>query len=72
MKINASIEKGNDGYYSISTESEIETHGIGGFGESVEIAKNDFMESIEEAKEMVKKVLGYLPIQYESIQIDFK
>lgn len=72
MKINAIIEKGNDGYYSIYTESEIETHGIGGFGESVEVAKKDFMESIEEAKEMVKKEQGSLPLKYELIQIDFK
>ncbi len=52
MNILAIVEKGNDGLYSVYSEQEINGHGFGGYGESVEEAKADFMQSIEEAKAM--------------------
>ena len=61
MKILAIVEKGKDGLYSIYTEAEIASHSFGGFGESVEIAKKDFVESIEEVKEMITAKTGSAP-----------
>ena len=51
MTITAIIEKGADGLYSAYSEQIIGTHGLGGFGETAEKAKDDFMESIREAYE---------------------
>ena len=61
MKVTAIVEKGSDGLYSIYSEQEINNHSFGGYGESVEAAKADFMLSIDEAKEMVKEETGTLP-----------
>jgi hypothetical protein len=49
MKITAIIEKGTDGMYSIRSEQHFDGNYFGGFGESVTIAKEDFIESIQEA-----------------------
>ena len=72
MKVTAVVEKGKDGLYSVYSEQEMGSHTFGGYGESVEIAKEDFMASIEEAKEMVKGETGGIPDEYESVQVSFK
>lgn len=51
MKVLAIIEKGTDGLYSIRTEQSIGNFIPGGFGESVEIAKEDFSECVDQALE---------------------
>lgn len=51
MKIQAIIEKGSDGLYSVRSESKVGNSYFGGFGESVKVAKADFMESMIEAYE---------------------
>jgi hypothetical protein len=48
MRIIAIIEKGSDGMYSVRSEQRIGNHNFGGFGESVAIAKEDFLESVRE------------------------
>lgn len=48
MRIIAIIEKGSDGMYSVRSEQRIGNHYFGGFGESVSIAKEDFLESVRE------------------------
>ena len=48
MRIIAIIEKGSDGMYSVRSEQRIGNHYFGGFGESVAIAKEDFLESVQE------------------------
>lgn len=48
MRIIAIIEKGSDGMYSVRSEQRIGNHYFGGFGESVAIAKEDFLESVRE------------------------
>ena len=50
-KVLAIIEKGTDGMYSVRSEQHFGSNYFGGFGESVSIAKDDFMESIREASE---------------------
>lgn len=72
MKILAIVEKGKDGLHSIYTETEIKDHSFGGFGESVEIAKKDFMESIQEAKEMIAAKTGSVPEEFTDLKIEFK
>lgn len=72
MKVLAIVEKGKDGLYSIYTESEIADHGFGGFGDSVEIAKADFLSSIDEAREMILKEKGVLPIEFDDLKVEFK
>ena len=72
MKILAIVEKGDDGLYSIYTEAEIAGHGFGGFGESVEIAKKDFMESIQEVKEMITTEKGSAPEEFTDLKVEFK
>ena len=72
MKILAIVEKGKDGLYSIYTEAEIAGHSFGGFGESVEIAKKDFMESIQEVKEMITTERGSAPEEFTDIKVEFK
>lgn len=51
MELQAIIEKGKDGLYAVRSEAMIGNSYLGGFGESVEEAKEDFLESILEAIE---------------------
>jgi hypothetical protein len=48
MRITAIIEKGSDGMFSVRSEQKVGNHYFGGFGESVAIAKKDFLESVRE------------------------
>ncbi len=72
MKVTAIVEKGKDGLYSVYSEQEFNNHSFGGYGESVEIAKSDFMQSIEEAKEMTKAETGTSPKELEEVQVTFR
>ena len=49
IEVKAIIEKGKDGQYSVRSDAKIGRSYFGGFGESVEVAKDDFLESIKEA-----------------------
>lgn len=51
MNIDAIIEKGPDGMYSVRSDQHIGNGYFGGFGETVSEAKEDFMESIHEVME---------------------
>jgi hypothetical protein len=68
MRITAIIEKGSDGMFSVRSEQKIGKHYFGGFGESVAIAKEDFLESvrevIEEAREEGIKVPDTFQVTY--------
>lgn len=55
MKVVAIIEKGSDGLYSIRTEQLIGSVLPGGYGESVEDAKEDFIDCISQAIEMTSR-----------------
>lgn len=48
-RIKAIVEKGSDGLFSIHSDDHFGTSYFGGFGDSVEKAKADFVESIKEA-----------------------
>lgn len=64
MKVLAIIEKGTDGLYSIRTEQSIGNLIPGGFGESVEIAKEDFSECIDQALEGTALTKEDIDIEY--------
>lgn len=67
MNVIGIIEKGSDGLYSVYSESNIDKHYFGGFGDSVEEAKEDFEVSIKEAIE-----LSGDKIRFESIRIEYR
>lgn len=50
MKITGIIEKASDGTYSVRSDQHFGNSYFGGFGTTVADAKEDFMESIKEAK----------------------
>ena len=54
-KIFAFVEKNDNGFYQISCDESWNDYNFGGYGHSVEEAKADFMDSVEEAKEMAVK-----------------
>ena len=54
MKAIAFIEKWIDNFYSEFSEDMLYNCCFRGFGDSIEEGKENFMLSIEEAKEMVK------------------
>ena len=72
MRVFAIVEKGADGLYSVYSEDKIGRNYFGGFGESADEAKADFMESIREAIEGAKTD-GFddIPV-FEAVTVDFR
>ena len=71
MKIKAFIEKGNDNFYSIFSEEMLYNCCFGGYGNTEEEAKEDFMLSIAEAKEMVKEEGYAITDDMQTIEVEF-
>ena len=69
MKIEGIIEKGKD-MYAVRSEDMIGRCCLGGFGDSVDEAREDFMVSIEEAIEDATKE-GFNPPTMEEISVLF-
>lgn len=69
MKIKALVERNDNNFYTITAEEEIDGCYFAGFGYSVEEAKCDFMESVNEmlalSKEEGKKVHNVEDIKVE-------
>lgn len=71
MKIKAIIERSKDGLYSIYSQERIGRDCFGGYGESVEEAKEDFLSSIKEAIENARKD-GFDNIPgFEEVAVEF-
>jgi hypothetical protein len=68
-KIFAFVEKNDNGFYQISCDESWNGYNFGGYGHSVEEAKADFMDSVEEAKEMAAEQ-GI--VNEEEIVVSFK
>lgn len=49
MNIKAIVEKGEDGLFAVYSDDHIGNSFLGGFGDNVNEAKNDFVKSIREA-----------------------
>lgn len=72
MKVTAIVERGSDGLYSVYSDDSIGRDCFGGFGESVEEAKADFMQSIKEAIENANKDgFDNVPV-FEAVNVEFK
>lgn len=69
MKITAIIEKGDDNFYSIYTEEDLANCGFGGYGATVSEAKEDFMESIQELREIANEKGKEFP---QEIEVEFR
>ena len=72
MKVKAIIERNDNGYYQIYSEEDLGEHGLGGYGYSAKEAKEDFLKSIEEAKEMIMEESGELPAAYREVDVEFR
>ncbi len=71
MELQAIIEKGKDGLYAVRSEAMIGKSYLGGFGESVKEAKEDFLESILEAIEESIAAGVYAP-EMSEIKVRYK
>lgn len=72
MKIVATIERNDNKYYQISSDDEIMGHCFGGYGYSVAEAKDDFLKSIDEAREMIAEDGLQLPADAEHVEVEFR
>lgn len=64
-KITAIIEKGSDGMYSVRSEQHFGNNYFSGFGETVAIAKEDFLESVKECGEFATADGEDVPEDYQ-------
>ena len=65
MEIIAFIEKSENNYYQISSDDELFGCCFGGYGNSLEEAKADFLLSIEEVKQL-NKALAPVEEKYQA------
>lgn len=70
-KILAIVERGSDGLYSVYSDDHFGNSYFGGFGDSVEKAKEDFFESIKEAIQEQLTETGNAP-KLEEISIEYR
>lgn len=72
MKIVGTIEKSKDNLYSVYPDKDIVKCAPFGYGQSIQEAKEDFFEAIEEFKEMKKEEMGAIPKEFENLNIEFR
>ena len=67
MKVEAIVERTDNGYYSIACDAQIGNFCLGGYGNSVEEAKADMAAIVKEAQEEYVKEHGTLPKNLQEI-----
>ncbi|MCD8269734.1 MAG: pilus assembly protein HicB [Parabacteroides sp.] len=72
MRITAIIERNDNNYYQISSDAELMRCCFGGYGYSVSEAKEDFLKSIDEAKEIIAERGEVIPEKDSHIEVSFK
>jgi predicted RNase H-like HicB family nuclease len=72
MKVTGIIEKGSDNRYSIICNEEIGNFCLGGFGDTLDEAKADFLEVIEDAKQTYQRDHGTLPEELSDVTVEYK
>ena len=70
-KILAIVERGSDGLYSVYSNDHFGNSYFGGYGDSVEKAKTDFIESIKEAINEQLTETGNAP-KLEDICVEYR
>lgn len=66
------IEKTDTDYCSISCDEQIGSFCLGGFGDSVAQAKEDFMAVVKEAQDEYVAEHGELPDKYKNISVTYQ
>lgn len=64
-KIVAIIEKGTDGRFAITSSQSFGKNHFGGFGETIEEAKADFRESVEDCRDLALADGECVPEEYQ-------
>lgn len=72
MKVNAIIERTENGYYSIACDGKIGNFCLGGFGDSVKDAKADFNSIVKEAQDHYIKEHGSLPDELKIVEVEYR
>ena len=67
FKITAIIEKGLDGRYAITSAQSFGRNHFGGYGDTVEEAKADFRECVEDCRELAIADGDSVPEEYQVI-----
>ena len=70
MKVNCIVEKGSDGLFAVYSDDHIGKSYFGGFGDSVNDAKEDFLSSIREAIEEESKKGNDVP-SFEDVRVSY-
>ena len=65
FKITAIIEKGQDGRYAITSAQSFGRNHFGGYGDTVEDAKADFRECVEDCRELAITDGNSAPEEYQ-------
>ena len=74
MKINPVIERGRDGLFSAYCPDFIwkDKYSFGGFGDTAEQAKNDFISSIGEMRSMYEEETGKKAKELDDLDIEWR
>ena len=72
MKIIGTVERSKTNFYSIYPNRGILNCYPFGYGYSAEEAKEDFMIAIQEFREDKEKKLGYVPEEFNDIEVVFR
>ncbi len=72
MKITAVVERNENKFYAITSEDVIAGCHFGGYGYSVQEAKEDFMEGIRESLETAREMGKEVTISPEEIEVDYR
>ena len=72
MKVEAIVERTDNGYYSIACDSQIGSFCLGGFGDSVDEAKEDFMSVVSEAQHEYILEHGELTEELKEIDVEYR
>ena len=64
-KIVAIIEKGTDGRFAVTSSQSFGKNHFGGFGETIEEAKADFRESVEDCRDLALADGECVPEEYQ-------
>lgn len=71
MKISAVIERNDNNFFAITSEDVIAGCHFGGYGYSVQEAKDDFYEGIKDSLDTAREMGKEVPVKPEEIEVEF-
>ena len=72
MKVTALVEKTETGYCSITSDAKVGNYCLGGYGDNLVQAKEDFMSVVKEAQDEYISAHGELPEEYRDVSVTYK